>query len=60
LVEADGVVDPVVLAGAYWRAARDNGAVHINEVRRPSLSSSQQVLATQWSASHQRGTLHVV
>eukprot|EP00729_Bicosta_minor_P011192 gene11191-19379_t len=29
IVEQDGIVDPVVLAGRYWRAARDAGAVHV-------------------------------
>lgn len=29
IVELDGIVDPVVLAGRYWRAARDAGAVHV-------------------------------
>ena len=29
VVEMDGMVDPVVLAGRYWRAARQAGAVHV-------------------------------
>merc|ERR550532_2266820 len=39
LVQEDGFVDPVVLAGAYWQAARRQGATHVAENARCLLTS---------------------